>query len=209
MTPEVQTYKTQTLNQLLINLPQLESQLASEPDAAEARRLGKRIEATQLHIQRLQQELLTNTVDSSESPAEALCQKAARAIVSGKFYMAQKSIMELETIEPFFPALNRLQQDVVSGKPSRSTRSIADGSSPPFLMALVARSKSSAEATQAAPLEAVPGLELPVEPAPPPPWWHNFFEFHIIASCLVLLLLFCAIAAISGTAILEYIIEGI
>ncbi len=209
MTPELQEYKTRTLNQLLATLPQVETRLATENDPATARHLRKQIEAIQEHLERLHQELATNTI--RQPVADELCQKAAKAIIKQKLYLAQKCINDLATIEPFYPGLDRLKNDIETGKISRRTRSIAEGTTPPFLLTSMTLStlppSGGNEIGEALPLKVYP-TRLQFEPVPEQSGWANLFQFHIIASVFVVMLLVCMMVGVGSTALLQWLIEG-
>ncbi len=208
MTPEIREYKIRTLNQLLATLPQLESHLAVENEPATARQLSKQVEEMQAHAERLRQELVTNSVH--QPVADELCQKAAKAIIKQKLYLAQKCINDLATIEPFYPGLDRLRQDVETGKISRRTRSIAEGNSPPFLLTSVTFSPPlalSADNGTSSPLPATFYVEPAIDEEKRS-FWANLFQFHILASLFVVMLILCIMVGVGSTAVLQWLIEG-
>jgi len=205
MTPDLREYKTQSCNQLLKQLPQLEARLPLERDAANAKRLQKQIEAIYAHVDRLRHELETDTA-LPESVADELCRKAARALVKQKFFLAQKCLYELETIEPFYPNLNRLKEEATSQKIGRQTRSIAEGTASPFVLPAVMPTLATKGHDSPTPLASATGNGA--EWVESPPWWRNIFQFHIMASCAVVMFLFCMMAMVSSSAILQFIFEG-
>lgn len=208
MPPELREYKQQTCNQLLTTLPQLEEDFAMETDPRAARQLGKQVEAVRHHIQRLQLELAHDTV--LEPVADELYRLTAQALVKEKFYLAQKRLTELETIEPFYPSLNRLREEVMTGKVSRNTRAIAEGTAAPFVLSAAHVPSPLTTGLTSPPLvdeeDYFEPEEYYVEKSS---WWSSLFQFHIVASCLVILFIFCTMAAVGGTALLEYLIEGL
>ncbi|MDM8518530.1 hypothetical protein QUF64_00680 [Anaerolineales bacterium HSG6] len=207
MSPDLREYKTQTLNQLLILLPQIEAKLAHEIDSAAIRRLNKQLEAIRAHIDHLRHEL---SLDAPLDPvAEVLFQKAAEAIVKEKYFLAQKRLQELETIEPFYPGLNRLKDEISSGKTSRNTKAIAEGTVPAFVLASI-KPAYQGVASDDSPL-STPAADVYLDPdsgEEQTGGWRNIFQFHIMASCLVVVLMFCTMAGVGGTALLEFLIEG-
>ena len=124
LTPEQREYKEKTLAQLLANQPRLESQLTQESRPEVANNIRSQLEDMQAHIQRLQHELATNTF--GEPVADELFQRAATALTKQKFYLAKRLISKLETIEPFYPGIDRLRQEAEEGRASRRTRAVAE-----------------------------------------------------------------------------------
>jgi hypothetical protein len=209
MSPELHDYKTQTFNQLLTSLPQLEALLAQEADTATVRRLSKQIEAIHAHIERLRQELSNNVV--GQPVASELYRKATQAIVKNKFHLAQKRLNELEAIEPFYPGLARLKQEIATGKISRNTRAIAEGTVPAFQLSAVKLVHQTQTVTQdtASPLiETSPQADKLAYEEEQTSSWSNLFQFHILVSCSLIFFLFCMMAGVGGTTLLEFLIEG-
>ena len=204
LTLEQREYKEKTLNHLQTTLPILEAKLAQENRRDVAASFQEQIEEVETHLVRLQKELTANV--SLEPVADELCRQAASALTKQKFYLAKKYLGKLETIEPFYPNLERLKEEADSGQVSRRTRSIAQGNSLP-----------TPEPARA--LTIVPNVTPPQPAAPAPPVIYpveeeerrgisRFFEFHIIASCLVILLIVCAMAGVGGMSLLGWLIEG-
>ncbi len=204
LTLEQREYKEKTLNHLQTILPILEAKLAQENRRDVVATLQDQFEEIETHMARLQKELAANV--GLEPVADELCRQAASALTKQKFYLAKKYLLKLETIEPFYPNLERLKEEADSGQVSRRTRSIAQGNSFP-----------SQELARA--LTIIPS-SLPSQPAAPAPpviypveeeerrGISRFFEFHIVASCLVVMLLICAMAGVGGMSLLQWLIEG-
>jgi hypothetical protein len=204
LTVEQIEYKEKTLTQLLANLPALEEQLQQETRPEVKATLERQVDDTQVHIEHLQNELAEGI--ARQPIADELCQRIAQALVKEKFYMARKYITKLETIEPFYPNLSRLRAEAEAERAGRRTRSIAQGTALPY----------GAMMFPPAPAGAAPGSHAPaVVPrrvAEPPEQkrrrFSQFFQFHIIASCLVILLILCVMLGVSGMSILQWLIEG-
>ena len=186
LTPDQKEYKEKTLEQLETNLPLLEAQLQQENRREVINSLQKQMEDTRAHIEVLRHELATNTI--SIRVADELYQKAAAALANKKFFLAKKLIAKLETIEPFYPGINQLREEAEEGRASRRTRAIAQRGTP---------------ASQTAP---IPGLgQAAVSPPATGDYAEyqpatgetekrgigQFFQFHIIISCLVVMLILC------------------
>jgi hypothetical protein len=66
----------------------------------------------------------------------------------------------------------------------------------------------------AAPGRGVPDSAVPVGPKTveeeeePKGWFAHFFQFHIIVSCLVIVLLGCVLLGMFGVTILQWLIES-
>jgi hypothetical protein len=124
--------------------------------------------------------------------------------------MANKYIQRLEVIEPFHPALPRLRQEAETGKVSRRTRSIAQGAASTYpgvtLPSTLGGSVARAEAGQL--LLAGPQATEPDPAAEPAGWFARFFQFHIVVSCLVLVLLSCVMLGMFGMTVLQWLIES-
>jgi hypothetical protein len=204
LTPEQRDYKERTLNQLLLNVPQVEAQLARETQRQVMVTLHEHLEAMEAHIVRLQQELANDVI--LEPAADELCRQAATALTKQKLFMAKRYVNKLEAIEPFYPELGRLKQEAETGQVSRRTRALSQSDLFPTLVAaanapLLVAGPSANPAPQAPPLTARAeqkesgGLR-------------QYFQFHIIASCMVILLLACAMAGVGGMSVLRWLIEG-
>jgi hypothetical protein len=207
LTPEQREYKEKTLQQLLVNLSLLETKLGQESRSDVADNIRSQLEDIQAHIDRLQRELASNV--AGEPVADELFQRAAGALTRKKFYLAKKLINKLETIEPFYPGIERLRQEAEMGRASRRTQAVAQRSAPP----------STAEPP---PLEAGQEAVAPSTPTNPPGndvyqtiaeeqekrGLAKFFQFHIIVSCLVISLILCVMMGVGAIMILERLIEG-
>lgn len=205
LTPEQIEYKEKTLNQLLTNLPLLESKFGAENRPEVRVSLEKQIDEMQAHIEKLQNELAQGY--AGEPVADELCQKIAQALVKEKYYMARKYLTKLETIEPFYPNLDRLRVEVEAERAGRRTRSIAQGAALPY-GAVALPAATSAEGAAAGP--AVPG-EAPRRSrrvVQPGRRYAQFFQFHVLASCLIVLLIVCVVLGVGGMSVLQYLIEG-
>ncbi len=206
LSPEQKEYKEATLNHLLASLPMLQGQLLQETRAEAVDSLTGQLEDMQVHIDLLQQELAANAV--IEPVADELCKQAANALVKQKFYLARKFINKLETIEPFYPALDRLRQDADSGQVSRRTRSITQGNLP-SLRPIVTSALVPASTAGGLPA-AMPVLEDdPADEMAPKGGIRQFFQLHIVLSCMVVLLIFCVMVGVGGFSLLEWLIEGL
>ena len=206
LTPEQVEYKEKTLNQLLINQSRLEASLAQETRPDVIREIEVQLEDVETHINRLQDELAGNIV-FDEPVADELFRQAVKALAKEKFFLAKKYIHKLEIIEPFYPALDRLHQEAETGKVSRRTRSIAQGTATSY-----PGTPSPAE------LRPVLG-KVPNQPALPETYTSDgdeepsrgigrFFQFHVVVSCLVVLLILCVILSVGGVTLLQWLIEG-
>lgn len=204
LTPEYRDYKERTLHQLMANLPLLETKLAEESRPDVATSLEKQVADIQTHLSRLQYELVQGTAD--EPVADELCQRIARALSKNKFHLANRYLHKLETIEPFYPGIERLRTETESERASRRTRSIADGTAPPYGAAAFAAGVPLVITGQALPVLAAGS---PVEPDPPEKRGiARFFEFHIVVSCLVVSLIVCVMTGMGGVSLLEWLIQG-
>jgi hypothetical protein len=206
LTPEQIAYKEKTLSQLSTNLPELEARFQQENQPEARASLEKQIDDTQAHLELLQSELAAGI--AREPVADQLCQRIAEALVKEKFYMARKYITKLETIEPFYPKLDRLRTEAEAERPGRRTRSIAEGTALPYGAALYPPASSPVEgvvgsslgsSTKVAPLLPTVKKERRIS---------QFFQFHIVASCLVILLIVCVMLGIGGISVLQWLIEG-
>ncbi|MBI1876835.1 MAG: hypothetical protein HYR94_01110 [Chloroflexi bacterium] len=140
-----------------------------------------------------------------EPVADELCRQAATALTKQKLYMAKRYINKLEAIEPFYPELARLKQEAETGQVSRRTRALSQSDVLPTV----------ATATSVPLLTAGPGAAP--RPADMPVARRRkkerggiaqYFQFHIIASCLVVLLIACVMAGVGGMSVLRWLIEG-
>jgi hypothetical protein len=205
LTPEYQDYKERTLKQLLANLPLLEAGLAEENRPAVANSLEKQVADIQAHISRLQHELVQGAAD--EPVADELCQRIARALSKNKIHLAKRYLHKLETIEPFYPGIERLRTETESERASRRTRSIAEGNAPPYGAAAFVAGVPLVITQQAQPAFTA-GSPI-IEPAlPEKRGVSRFFEFHIVVSCLVVSLIVCVMTGMGGLSLLEWLIEG-
>jgi hypothetical protein len=206
--PEQREYKQITLNQLLANLPQLEAQLVHEKQPEVAARVRRQLEEVQAHIDLLHEELATNT--SIEPVADELFRQAANALVKEKFYMARRYISKLETIEPFYPELDRLKRDAEAEQASRRIRSMIQSSTPPSARPLLpAASLQSALTSSPLPASSLTIESYPLEEPEEKGGIRQFFQLHIILSCLIVMLILCVMAGVGGMSLLEWIIEGL
>src|SRR5262245_3150514 len=126
LTPEQRDYKERTLAQLELNQQQLEAYLAGESRPEEAQQLQNQLDEVEAHINRFQDEL-TGTVIFYGRIAEEIFKQAPEALAKGKFYLAKKNISRLEMIEPSYPGLQRVKEEAETGRVTRRTRSIAQG----------------------------------------------------------------------------------
>jgi hypothetical protein len=205
LTPEQIEYKEKTLNQLLINMPLLESKFRAENRPEVRVSLEKQIDEMQAHIEHLQNELAQGM--AGEPIADELCQKIAQALVKEKYYMARKYLSRLETIEPFYPNLDRLRVEVEAERAGRRTRSIAQGAALPYgAVALPAAIPVEGVVIGPATLGELPAQIRPV--AKPRRSFAQYFQFHIVASCLIVLLIVCVMLAVGGMSVLQWLIEG-
>ena len=203
LTPEQREYKERTLNQLLINLPLLEAKLAQESQRNVIISLHEQLEAMEAHVVRLQKELANEVM--WEPVADELCRQAASALTKQKLYMAKRYINKLEAIEPFYPELDRLKLDAETGQVSRRSRALAQGTSLPIVDATnvpLAGPRASSASQPAASGPIALGREKERSSLA------QFFQFHIIASCLVVLLIMCVMAGVGGMSVLRWLIEG-
>jgi hypothetical protein len=211
LTPEQREYKERTLTQLLVNLPLLEAQLAQQTERNAILSLHEQIADVEAHIARLQKELDGDVL--LEPVADELCRQVASALTKQKFYMARRYLNKLETIEPFYPELARLKLEAETGQVSRRTRSLAQSGVLPTVSAgYVPRLPAPSAASNAG---VVPQLGPMVAPASGSRddqrergGIRQLFQFHIIASCLVIILLACVMASVGGMSVLRWLIEG-
>jgi hypothetical protein len=210
LTPELRDYKERTLNQLQVNLPLLEATLAQETQRQMIVILHEQLESVEAHIIRLQREL-TNDV-MLEPVADELCRQAASALTKQKLHMAKRYVNKLEAIEPFYPELSRLKQEVETGQVSRRTRALSQSDILPTVAAaggplLLTAGVGGNPAMPAGSMGAVaPGARRAKEKKAG--GLTQYFQFHIIASCLVVTLIACAMAGVGGMSVLRWLIEG-
>lgn len=205
LTPEQREYKEKTLIQLLDNQSLLETRLNQETRPQVVKSIEQQLAEIEAHVNRLQDELAGDVV-FDEPVADDLFKQAARALANKKFRLAKKQIQRLETIEPFYPGIDRLKQEAESERVSRRTRSIAQGTAvsypgvapPPTLRPVGPVIGSPAPADF-----AVTGVDESKTS-----WTSQLFQFHIIASCLVVLLLICVMLGVGGIALMEWLITG-
>ena len=205
LTPEQFEYKEKTLAQLLANLTRLEEKLQGETRPEIRVSLENQIDDIQAHIEHLQNELADGL--AREPVADELCQRIAQALVKEKFYMARKYITKLESIEPFYPNLERLRAEAEAERAGRRTRSIAQGTALPY----GAVSYPPAAATTPAGGAAQPVISRRVGGLPEEKErgrFSQFFQFHIIASCLIVLLILCVMLGVGGMSLLQWLVEG-
>lgn len=208
LTPEQRDYKERTLNQLMVNLPLLEAKLARETQRQVAVTLHEHLEAIGAHIVRLQQELTHEVL--LEPVADDLCRQAASALTKQKLFMAKRYIAKLEAIEPFYPEISRLKQEAETGQVSRRTRALSQSEPLPTAAAanipLLTAGGAPSPAAPNGPRAALPsGGRLRQKEAT---GWRQYFQFHIVASCLVIMLLACVMAGVGGMNVLRWLIEG-
>ncbi|MBE7471196.1 MAG: hypothetical protein HS114_18820 [Anaerolineales bacterium] len=208
LTPEQRDYKERTLNQLMVNLPLLEAKLARETQRQVAVTLHEHLEAIEAHIVRLQQELTHEVL--LEPVADDLCRQAASALTKQKLFMAKRYIAKLEAIEPFYPEISRLKQEAETGQVSRRTRALSQSEPLPTAAAanipLLTAGGAPSPAAPNGPRAALPsGGRLRQKEAT---GWRQYFQFHIVASCLVIMLLACVMAGVGGMNVLRWLIEG-
>ncbi|MCB0166576.1 MAG: hypothetical protein KDI79_20275 [Anaerolineae bacterium] len=206
LTPEQRDYNEITIQQLLANRAQLEAALETETDQRAARSIEKQMDAIDAHVGRLRDELRGNVI-VDEKVAEDYFKQAVKALAKEKFYLANRYIQRLETIEPFHPALNRLKEEAESKRVSRRTKSIAQGTATSYpgldtLSALV-----PANADVPASLGAPANFYYAAEEESPG-GFTQFFQFHYIVSCLVVVLLACVMFGTGGVTVLRWLIEG-
>ncbi len=203
LTMEQRDYKERTLVQLQANLPALEAKLAQATQRHEIVSSHDQLKEVEAHIARLQKELSINMM--LEPVADDLCRQVATALTKQKFYMAKRYLTKLETIEPFYPELDRLRQEAETEQVSRRTRSLAQGSSIP-----TATPEASATAPNMIVFDPQAGAirQGPIYRKKERRNWRDYLQFHYVASCLVLLILMCTMASIGGMGVLRWLIEG-
>ncbi|MCB9099961.1 MAG: hypothetical protein H6632_10500 [Anaerolineales bacterium] len=206
LTPEQRDYNEITIQQLLANRAQLEAALETETDQRAARSIEKQMDAIDAHVGRLRDELRGNVI-VDEKVAEDYFKQAVKALAKEKFFLANRYIQRLETIEPFHPALSRLKEEAESRHVSRRTKSIAQGTATtyPGLDTLSALVPANADAPVGA---GVPANFYYAAEEESPGGFTQFFQFHYIVSCLVVVLLACVMFGTGGVTVLRWLIEG-
>ncbi|MDX1522121.1 MAG: hypothetical protein R3264_10875 [Anaerolineae bacterium] len=198
LTLEQRAYKEKTLNQLIATADRLQDKINKERRLEVAEDIREQLEEIQGHIRLLQQELTINL--SGEPVADDLYRRIATALTNNKFFLARKLINKLETIEPFYPDIDRLRFEAEAGRASRRTQAISRGSDlPDKVMAPQLIGGSGGELAYLVDAEARPAEKRGLA---------RLFEFHIVASCLVVTLIFCTMAGIGGVTALQWLIEG-
>ena len=203
LTPDQREYKEKTLAQLEINLPLLEAQLQQESRREVINSLQKQVDDTQTHIDLLQHELAANTMRTPV--ADELYQKAATALANKKFFLAKKLITKLETIEPFYPGIDQLREEAEGGRASRRTRAIAQRGAPTSQAAQI---PSMDQAAVPPPVTADYEGYQPTAEGLEKRGIGQFFQFHYIISCLVVMLILCVMLGVGGIMLLQYLVEG-
>lgn len=203
LTLEQRDYKERTLSQLQANLPALEAKLAQATQRHEIVSSHDQLKEVEAHIARLQKELSLNMM--LEPVADELCRQVATALTKQKFYMAKRYLAKLETIEPFYPELERLRQEAETEQVSRRTRALAQSAAFP-----TTGLEASPAPAQLVVIDPQPGAgrPAPVYRVKKRQNWRDYLQFHYVASCLVLLILMCTMASIGGMGILRWLIEG-
>ena len=206
LSPEQRDYNEITIQQLLADRAQLEADLEKETDQRAVRGIEKKMDAIDAHIGRLRDELRGNVI-VDEKVAEDYFKQAVKALAKEKFYLANRYIQRLETIEPFHPALSRLKEEAESKRVSRRTKSIAQGTatSYPGLDTLSALVPANADVPVGA---GVPANFYYAAEDESPGGFTQFFQFHYIVSCLVVVLLACVMFGTGGVTVLRWLIEG-
>ena len=210
LTPEQRDYKEKTLVQLQANKARLEASLEKETRPQVAKNIQRQLSDIDGHISRLHDEL-SGQVVLDEPVADELFRKAAQALAKGKFYLAKRKITKLETIEPFYPGLDRLRREAETRQVSRRTRSIAEGKATRYPGTVTAPDTPAAQTAGELPAQVVPQrsaipVSLPMEDERP--WWQNIFQFHIVVSCMVVILLLCVVFGMAGFTILQWLVQG-
>lgn len=205
LTPEQREYKERTLHQLLANQRRIEASLTAESRPNVIKSIQRQLADIDAHVSRLQDELSGNVV-VDEPVADEYFNKAAQALSRGKFYMARRQIKKLETIEPFYPGIDRLKHEADTQQVSRRTKAIAEGKASGY-------PNTAAFSVAAGPSTATRGL--PVTEAgvsgysdEPEPWYRSLLQFHVLASCFVVLMLMCVVFGMFGYSILQWLVEG-
>lgn len=206
LTPEARAYKEKTVEQLLLNFEVLEQRLGQERRAEVIQSIQERLEEVQGHIAHLQQALATNT--AGEPLADNLYRRIATALTNNKFHLAKKLIHKLETIEPFYPDIDRLRTEAESGRASRRTQSISKGGALPEVVLSPEMAEAAAAAAAQTTVSATAVSDEVLDAAPGKKGLAQLFQFHIIASCLVVSLILCVMFGVGGITALQWLIEG-
>ncbi|HMQ52330.1 MAG TPA: hypothetical protein PKE64_18010 [Anaerolineae bacterium] len=204
LTPEQREYKERTLEQLFIHRAELETLLEQEPE--NPRTLQSRLDDIDAHISRLQDELSGNVI-MDEPVAQELLVQAAKALSKEKFHLARRYIDKLATIEPFHPALDRLWQELEAGQVSRRTKSIAQGTATAYPGMDTVNPVLPVSSREGVPPDSF-GYDAYEAEAEAPQGIAQFFQFHIVMSCLVVVLLACVMFGTGGVTMLRWLIEG-
>jgi hypothetical protein len=204
LTLEQREYKERTLEQLFVHRAELEALLEQEPE--HPRTLQSRLDDVEAHIGRLQDELAGNVI-VDEPVAQEYFVQAAKALSKEKFHLARRYIDKLQTIEPFHPALDRLWQELEAGQASRRTKSIAQGTAMTYPGMDMMNPVLPAHSREIVPLGDSASDDDEQEDNAPR-GMAQFFQFHIVMSCLVVLLLVCVMFGTGGVTMLRWLIEG-
>ena len=207
LTLEQREYKQKTLNQLLANRSLLEAHLEQETRPEVVESLQEQLENIEAHVSRLQDELAGNVV-FDEPVAEELFKQAAKALAREKFFLAKKHVSQLETIEPFYPGLDRLKQEADSGRVSRRTRSIARGTAKSYPGTVLPSELGHNQVPIVPSPATVEPYAIDSMDDEPESWVTQFFQPHIIISCLVVILIICVLVGMGGVTLLQWLIEG-
>lgn len=206
LTLEQRAYKEKTLNQLLADQAELQIRVGQETRSEELKSIRTQLDDLQAHIDQLQLELEHDV--AGEPVADELCQRIASALTKEKFYMAQKYLTKLETIEPFYPGLDRLREEVKARRAGRRTRSVAQGSALPYGAATFppANPAVQLDASQATIASGAVGAAEKSDRKRRK--LSDFFQFHIVVSCLLVMLIICVMLGVGGMTLLEWLIQG-
>jgi len=202
LTPEQREYKERTLAQLTANQARLEASLAHETRPEVIRSVQRQMAEIEAHLNRLQDEL-DGMVVFDASAAEELFKKSAAALAKSKFHLARRYITKLETIEPFYPGLERLKQEAETQQVSRRTRSIAAGTASGYSGATLPIPPVAGAMPEAAAFAPAPNYSEEASP-----WYKQLFQFHFVVSCLAVLLILCAVMGVFGMTVLQWLVGG-
>ncbi len=206
LTPEQIAYKEKTLDQLQTNQATLEARFSQESRPEILRNIQRQLDDIRAHIDHLQGELAEGV--PGEPVADELCERIAQALTKEKFYLAKKYINKLETIEPFYPSLELLRAEAEAERASRRTRSIAQGTAPPYGAAAFPQSGTAAGVGVKTRTAAANELAVVEGGREEREGISRFFQFHIVASCLVMTLIVCVALGMGGIIVLQWLIEG-
>jgi len=210
LTPEQREYKERTLIQLQTNHAMLETALETETRPEVVKSIQKQLTEIEDHMNRLQDEL-SGEVVFDEPVADELFKKAATALSKEKFFLAKRYINKLEVIEPFYPGLDRLKGEAETQRVTRRTRSIAAGTATGYPVSstqpvpIAPGTGAELEAAAAAGLATETGYYSEEEPSGR---FSQLFQFHVVLSCLVVLVLLCIMFGIGGFMMLQWLVEG-